>query len=222
MTSNRLLPAAAALLLVAGATNAYAAAAAAPAPAAPAAPAAAPAAPTPPTGAPIPGVCVFSAERTIGDSSVGKAFQARMQQLTQQVQAELQPERTQLQTDAQQLQGQQASLAADVFQQRANALNQRIQAYQAKEEQRAQELDATQQKNLGRIAAEIQPLLTSVYNNRKCAMVLNADGVIAVNPAMDISGDVTTQLNARMSTITFDRERLQAPAPGAPAAAPAR
>jgi len=217
MTMHRLIPASVALMLAAGAAQAALAAAAAPAAPAPAAaPAAAPTPPPAPTGAPIPGVCVFSAERTIANSNVGKAFQARMQQLTQQVTAELQPERTQLQTDATALQGQQASLAADVFQQRANALNQRIQAYQAKEDQRSQELDATQQKNLGRIAGEIQPLLVSVYNTRKCAVVLNAEAVIGVNPAMDISDEVTTQLNTRMSTITFDRERLQQPA--APAA----
>jgi outer membrane protein len=178
---------------------------------------------TPPSGPPIPGVCVFSAERAIGTSAVGRAYNARMQQLAQQVEAELTPERTQLQTDATALQGQQASLAQDVLQQRANQLNQRIQAYQQKEELRSREIDATQQKNLQRIAQEMNPLVVNVYNARKCSIVLAAEALIQVNPAMDITDDVTKALNAKMSTITFDRERLeQQAAAAAPAAAPAR
>jgi outer membrane protein len=182
---------------------------------------------TPPNGPPIPGMCVFSAERAIGTSSVGRAYNTRMQQLTQQVEAELTPERNQLQTDAQALQSQQASLAQDVFQQRATQLNQRIQAYQQKEELRSRELDATQQKNLQRIAQEMNPLVVTVYNQRKCSVVLAAEALIQVNPAMDITDDVTKALNAKMASITFDRERIQqqaaaAPAPAPAAAAPAR
>jgi Skp family chaperone for outer membrane proteins len=210
MNASKLLTTTAAILMAAGAAHAQAPAAAA--------------AITPPTGPAIPGICIFSIEATIGASTVGKAFQARMQQLEAQVQAELQPEGTTIQSDATALQGQQASLAPDVFQQRANAMNQRI-----------QELQATQQKNLGRIAQEVQPLLVSVYNTRKCSAVFTSEGLIAANPAMDISPDVTAQLNTRMTTISFDRERIDqqagaasagaarpaAAAPARPAAAPA-
>ncbi|HTK34996.1 MAG TPA: OmpH family outer membrane protein [Caulobacteraceae bacterium] len=208
MNAPKLLTTTAALLLIAGAAHAQAPAAAAPTL-------------TPPTGAPIPGICIFSIEATIGNSTVGKAYQARMQQLEAQVQAELQPEGATIQSDATALQGQQASLAADVFQQRANAMNQRIQVYQAKADLRQQELQATQQKNLGRIAQEVQPLLVNVYNARKCAAVFTSEGLISANPAMDISADVTTQLNQKMTTISFDREHLDQPAAARPAAAPA-
>jgi outer membrane protein len=211
MNATRLLTATAALALIAGAASAQAPAAGPP--------------PTPPSGPPIPGLCVFSVEATIGASTVGKAYQARMQQLAAQVDAELTPEKNQIQTDAAALQAQQTSLAADVFQQRANVMNQRIQTYSAKADQRQQELQATEQKSLGRIANEIQPLLVSVYTTRKCSIVMSTEGLIAANPAMDISSDVTALLNTRMTTITFDREHLDQQAPGAApaprAAAPA-
>ena len=202
MTATRLLTATAVLALIASTANAQAPAAAAPPP-------------PPPSGPPIAGLCIFSVETTIANSTVGKAFQVRMQQLAAQVEAELTPERNTIQSDATALQGQQASLAQDVFQSRANTMNQRIQAFQAKADQRQQELEATQQKNLGRIAQEIQPLLVGVYNTRKCAAVFSSEGLIAANPAMDISGDVTAQLNTRMTTITFEREHLDQQAGGA-------
>jgi outer membrane protein len=228
MNAIRLITATAALAALTAAANSAAAAAAA-APAAAPAPAAAAAAAgsvaaTPPSGPAVPGICVFSLDRTIAQSTVGKAFVARMQQLTSQAEAELAPERTTLQTDATTLQGQRTSLAADVLQQRADALNQRIQAYGAKEELRSRELEATQQRNLQRIAQEVNPLLVNVYNTRRCSVVFNAEALINVNPAMDISDDVVKALNGKMTTISFDRERLdqqQAAAP-APGAAPRR
>jgi outer membrane protein len=194
------------------------------APAPPAAPATAPASPpmAPPSGTPIPGMCVFSYDKVIGDSQVGKAYIARLQQLASQAEAELAPERTTLQSDAQALEGQRATLPPAQFQQRAEAMNQRIQAYGAKEQLRGQELDQTRTVQLQRIVVSgVNPLLGGVWATRRCAIVLDASSVLDTNSAMDITGDVVAQLNTRMPTITFDRERVN-PAAAAAAAAPAR
>ena len=219
MNSHRTLTIAS-LLLATSATPVFAAAAAAPAAApAAAAPAAAPIAA--PSGPPIPGLCVFSFERAIADSSVGKAFVTRLQQLNSQAEAELNPERTTLQSDARALEGQRSTLPPDQFEQRAQAMNQRIQAYGAKEQLRGRELEQTRSVQLQRIGQQVTPLVSTVQATRRCAIVFDASALIAANPAMDITADVVTQLNSRMSTITFDRERLDAATPTA-AAAPAR
>jgi Skp family chaperone for outer membrane proteins len=200
----------AALILATSAGSAFAAAA----PAAPAAAAAAAAAPPPPpTGAPIAGVCVFSYDRAIADSAVGKAFVARLQQLGSQVDAELAPQRTALQTEAQTLETQRATIAPAAFEAQANGLNAKIQTYSQTEQLRARELDQTRTVQLQRIVAQMNPLVVTVYNARSCAAVLDAGSIIAVNPAMDITDDVVRQLNGRMSTITFDRERINPNAP---------
>lgn len=210
----------ASLLVAASAGPVLAAAAAAPAPAAAAA-AAAPAMPAP-SGPPIPGLCVFSYDQTLADSSVGKALAARLQQLGSQAEAELAPQRTTLQSDANALQGQRTTLPADQFQQRAEAMNQRIQQYAALEQLRGQELDQTRTVQLQRIVQVINPIVVSVYGARRCAIVVDSQQVLASNPAMEITADVVTQLNTRMATITFDRERINTAAPATPAAAPAR
>ena len=203
----------AALVTAALAPHAQAAAAraaATPAATAPAA-AAAPAAQAniaPPPGAPIGGLCFFSYDRAIGNSTVGKAYVARMQQLTAQVQAELNPERTAIETEGNTLQTQRASLTQDQLNQRVGALQQRAQAYQAKEQQRSQELDETKNQQLQKIATTINPLLAAVYTQRNCAAVFDQASVLAANPAMDITDAVTGQLNGKMTTITFDRVNL--------------
>ncbi len=223
-----LATAAMALALTAAATAASAQArGAAPAPARPAAAAAAagaPAAAPPTNGPPITGMCMISSARAIGQSSAGRAMTERLRQLVAQVQAELKPEADALQTELTAFQGQQAALTTEQRQTRAQALETRIRAQQEKADQRQRELQATEQRQLARIGEQLQPVVTSLYSARQCAVLLNVEqAVLYANPAMDLTDASIQQLNARFPTITFDRERITpTPQGAAPAAAPAR
>lgn len=185
--------------------------------AAPAAPAAAPL----PAGPALPGVCVFSSEAAIGGSAVGKYVGTRLEQLQSQVRAELQGQETSLQNDAKALDAQRASLTQDQLQQRALTLQQRQTALQRTAEIRGRELEATQQKALGRVMTEINPLLRQVYTQKQCSLLLDGNAVLGSNPAMNITPDVVRLLDAKITQFPFDRERLEQPA-AAPTPAPAR
>jgi Skp family chaperone for outer membrane proteins len=191
----------------------------APAPAGPAASAARPAAPSAQitNGPPIAGVCVFSPEGAASESLVGKAYSARMQQLVQQVRAELEPQETSFQTDGRALEGARGTLDQATFAKRAADLNLRRANLDKLEQQRQQELQATQQKAIGRINGEIAQALPAVYQQHNCSLLIRGEAVILANPAMDLTPALTTALNSRIQTITFDREQL--PAQGAAATA---
>ena len=203
-----------ALALLAFASAAAAQAPAAPAAARPAAPAAAAAAPAMTHGPAIPGVCVVNGERILVESAVGKAVAARLQQLSNVVRAELTAEQDALVKDAQAFQTARATLAQDAIDKRDADLQVRNNALQRKAEQRQRELQATQQKAFGRITTELEPVEIQVYQQRQCSLLLAAEAVMASNPAMDITPVVITALNARIQTLTFERERLD-PTPAA-------
>lgn len=201
------LAAAALLLAVAPGAQAQTRAAAAPAAAAP----------TPlKQGPAIAGVCVFSSERAIGTSAAGKAMGQRLEQLLATVKAELAPQQTSLQADAKTFDTQRTTLPADQQQARAQSLQARYTTLQQLEAQRQRELQATAGKAQQRIGQAMEPIVRSVYESRGCSMLLNGDNaVMAANPAMDLTDAVRTQLDARLPTITFDREHLdQQPAAG--------
>jgi outer membrane protein len=183
-----------------------------------AAPAAAPAVSHGPA---LPGVCVISLEGAITTSTVGKYVQSRLQQIASQVQAELKAEETALQTEAQTLDSQRASLDQKTLETRAQALQTKANAFQRKAQQRERELGATQQKALGRVGQELDPIIRQVYQQRQCSLLLNRDSVVLANPAMDISQPVVTALNAKITQFTFDRERLDQAAAPAQTPAPA-
>ncbi|MFI4976702.1 MAG: OmpH family outer membrane protein [Caulobacterales bacterium] len=214
MTSRHLLTAGAVVaVLAAMATSAYAQAtrsAAAPAASAAAAP------PPPPTsGPPVPGVCLFSEPAVVVQSTVGQAMKTRLEQLLNQVKAELQPQGDSIQSDERALEAARPTLDSATLQKRAADLNLRYTSFQKLEQQRTQELQVTERKARARIDSEIEPVLRQVYQQRNCSLLLDAQVVLAANPAMDLTPAVTTGLNARIQSFAFEREHIdeQAAAP---------
>ena len=162
-------------------------------------------------GPALAGVCVYYDERAVGSSTAGQAAGARMQQLRAQIAAELQAEQTGIQTDATALNAKKATLTPEQFAQQAQPIQQRGQALEAKAQQRQRELEATASKAGQRIHVAIDPVLRSAYQSHGCSMLLNGDqAVYLVNPAMDLTPQVVTGLNASLPTLTFDRELLPA------------
>jgi Skp family chaperone for outer membrane proteins len=164
-------------------------------------------------GPPVPNVCVFSAENAIGASSVGKAIGTRMQQIVAQVNAELNAEKTAIDTEAKSLDAQKASLDQASLQRRANDLNTKANNLQRKAALRDREVSATEQKQVGRVIREMEPLVRNAYQAKACSILLNGAAVTLANPAMDLTPGVVTALNGKLSTLAFDRERLDQPAP---------
>ena len=180
--------------------------------------AAAPAAPTITHGPAVPGVCIMSIEGAIAQSTVGQYVQTRLTQINTQVAAEIKAEETLISNDAKTLDTQKATLDQGTLEKRAADLQVRANALQRKAQLREREMQATQQKALGRVSQELDPVVRAAYQQSKCSMLFQRDALVIANPAMDITGVVVAGLNARITQFAFDRERLDQPAAGAPAA----
>lgn len=189
----------------------------------PAKPAAAPAssAAAPPAAAPqvitasVPGFCMFSRDAVVGASTVGKYVQTRLGQLESQVNAELAGEQTAIQNDAKAIDAKKATLGDAGYQQQMGAVQQRAEAWQQKRELRGRELQATQEKAFSRILQEASPLLGEQLKAKGCAVVVEAGTILAINPSMDLTGAVVTELNGKLTQFAFEREHLDAQ-PGGP------
>lgn len=186
------------------------------------APAAAAAAPAISHGPAIAGVCMISVDQAIATSTVGKFISTRMDQIVQQVRAELGPEEQAINTEGRAIEAGRQSMDQAALQSRVANLNLRVSNYQKKAEQRQREIQATEQKALGRVGQELDPVVRQVYQTTKCSLLLNRDAVMIGNPSMDITGQAVLGLNARIQQFQFDREHLDTPAPGAAAPAPGR
>jgi Skp family chaperone for outer membrane proteins len=136
--------------------------------------------------------------------------------LADQVQAEINAARAPLITEAQALKAQQSSLKPADFQARQQSLATRAQALEATVAQRQREIEATRQKALARIANEAQPVIAAAYKAHGCGLLFDRNVVLGGNLAGDLTPAVVQGLDAKITTITFEREIL--PPPAAPAA----
>lgn len=172
-----------------------------------AAPTAAPAVNQPLGGALIPGVCLLSRQAVITNAKVGLAASARIKQLTDQAQAEVNAGRAQIEADAKTLEAQTTIKPADKAA-KTQALSVRLQALQQKSALRSREIEATWQKALARIGAEENPVIAQVYKAHNCGLLFDRNSVLGGNMGGDLTADVVKGLDARITTITFDRENL--------------
>jgi outer membrane protein len=144
-----------------------------------------------------------------------------MQQIVGQVNAELNGEKTAIENEGKTLQSQGATLDRTILEQRSAALQVRANALQRKAQLRDREVSATEQKAVGRIGQEMEPMIRAAYQQKGCSVLLNRQAVVIANPAMDITPSVVTALNAKLTQFAFDRERLDQAAAPAVAQTPA-
>lgn len=158
----------------------------------------------------IPGVCMLSREAVLTNSAVGKAATARLQQLVSEAQAEIANDRRPLDTELQAYQAEAAKLTPDQRRTREQALQTRLAPIEAKAQQRGREIEATRAKALQRVSAEAQPVIAQVYGTKKCGLLIDRNSVIGGNMTNDLTADVVRALDAKITTITFNRETLPA------------
>ena len=163
-----------------------------------------------PQGPAISGMCVYSNAQALGTSAVGKAYATRMQQLRSQAAAELSGQQTQLQTEEKALVAKRATLNQEQFTQQAQPLSAREQQLNQTADLRSRELQATAVHQQQRLAASIEPLVRAAYEQHHCSVLINGDSVMAANRDMDLTPEVVTALNGKLTTITFDRETAPA------------
>ena len=156
-------------------------------------------------GPAIPGVCVYFNQQLLAQSTAGQAVQARMEQLATEVQGELAPYATAIQTEAQALQTGAASIPADQAQQRRQALQQRVSEAQQLEQTRSDELRYTLSEQRRLISEAVEPVLVAVYQEHGCGILIDRESVFIMNPAMDVTATVIQRVNAALPTLSFNR-----------------
>ena len=164
----------------------------------------------------VPGICLLSRQAIFANAKIGLAADARLRQLTSEAQAEIDADRVPIETDLKAFQAESAKLTPEQRATRERALNARLQPVQAKAQRRGQEIEATRSKALQRVAAEAQPVLAQAYAARKCGLLIDRNSVLGGNLGNDLTADVVKGLDAKITTITFNRETVVGAAAPAP------
>jgi Skp family chaperone for outer membrane proteins len=159
-------------------------------------------------GAPsVPGLCVLSQNAVYASAKVGQAATARYRELNAQLRDQLQPQQQAIQDEAKKLETAQARMPAAEFQQKQQALAQRIQALRDANGRDSKELEATRLKAVRQIAEWSNPVIADAYKAHRCGALFSRDAMLVGNPGMDLTSIVVAGLDGKITTMTFDLDK---------------
>lgn len=156
-------------------------------------------------GPAIPGICVLNREAVFVASKVGKDVTAQFKTARDAAQGVVKDQEEKIQTDAKALEGQKNILSEAQYQTRLRDLVSRQQTLKLDAAQKTQDLDATRASVVKKIASAAQPLIAAAYSKYRCSLLLSRDAVLAGNPGMDVTADVISGLDGKITTMKFER-----------------
>ena len=187
--------------------------------------AAAPAPVAPTWGAAIPGQCVIDINTVLNTSNMGQSASQRLMQLGTSVEAELGADGEKISTEGKALEAtaktNPTGAAKTTFDGKVAAFQKKYDAFQRKQQMRKAEMQYTSQAVQETIYGKAIPYINATVTERKCSMVVQADGLLRygaadqtpvtyVNPAMDITSTVVQKMNASNEQLPpFDRVNLE-------------
>ncbi|WAC49185.1 OmpH family outer membrane protein [Asticcacaulis sp. SL142] len=159
-------------------------------------------------GTPPSGLCMLSREAVFANSKVGIAVSARLKQLADAAQSEIEADRKPVEAEFRGLQAEAAKLKPEQVKAREAALQPKVQAIQTKTTTRSREIELTRTKVMEMISVEAQPVIAEVYKKRACGLLIDRNTVLGGNFTNDLTSDVVRSLDAKITTLTFERETL--------------
>ena len=162
---------------------------------------------------PDPLIAILDRGAILQFSKVGQDITRQMQVFTNQARDRIQGQRRSLENDVRQFQQQEATMAPDARQKRAEALQQREQNLQNAAAREENALKGAMAAAHGEVAKQMEPIMQQIVAQRAVNMVLDKSAVpVATGPQFDITPDVIAALDAKMTSYPVS---LTPAAPGA-------
>jgi outer membrane protein len=155
-------------------------------------------------GPPVPRVIVIDRTFIMQRSAAGKDMVTQTQTLSKQAETQFRTEETALQTEMTQLQQQLAILAADVRDKREKDFVAKQQAFQARVQQRQQEIQAGFNKAARQLEVALEPILQAIMRERGANMVLDRQAVIIASVDIDVTPLAVQRLDKALPRVKVE------------------
>ncbi|MEE9380257.1 MAG: OmpH family outer membrane protein [Hyphomonadaceae bacterium] len=161
-------------------------------------------------------VVVIDQRVIMRDSLAGKAIQAKLKSIEDQITNELRPTAASLETESTALQTRTATMTEQAVLADA-ALKTRFESFYTKagefnqlRQRRTQELALTERKAWGDFFAALQPILQQVVSEKSAGVMLDRNSIVYSAPAVDVTALVISKLDASTPTIAVTRQTVPA------------
>jgi Skp family chaperone for outer membrane proteins len=162
-----------------------------------------------------PVIVIVDMDRVVNESAAGKQAGTELQAKGQQLAARRSTLAGQLQTEAQAIQqGQQAkTLAGPALEQRVKAFQDKEQAANAELERGQQDLARSRQYVIQQITGAADPIITQVMRERGASIAMQKGATLQHTASLEVTNDVVTRLNTSLPRVSTTPPTPAAAAP---------
>ncbi|RIJ15450.1 OmpH family outer membrane protein [Henriciella mobilis] len=164
-------------------------------------------------------VVVIDQSRIMRESAGGKDIIAKVNQIEQNMTAELKPTGDALASEGETLEAKTANMsmeaiaADEALSQEVRDYARKAQAFNRQRQIAAAELQATERKAWSDFFTAMQGVLQEVVNEKNADVMIDRSDAIYVSESVDATNLVISKMDAKMPTVTVVRQKIQAQAP---------
>jgi len=163
-------------------------------------------------------VGVINEQRVIQESVVGQHIATRLNEIRQEITAELSAMNVPIQQATEQLNAETAIMTQEQVTQRPDlvqrfqVLNQQIQQFEVARRVREQEFQYTERQAMVPVLEALQPILAEVVELHQLDILIDRSNLVFSNQSVDVSADVISRLDQNLPSVPVNRVRMPADA----------
>lgn len=144
------------------------------------------------------------------DSAAAKDIAKQVKTLREGIEADLNKKMEGLTTERDQLAGQQTILTQDVFEKKAQQLQERFVALQAEAENKQRQLQAGVAKAQAKILEAVSPILDDILKEKKANLMLERGIIVKGAVDIDVTATAMLRLNEKLPTVKVELAQAKA------------
>jgi outer membrane protein len=155
------------------------------------------------TKIPNPVIAIIDVQRILSESLAAKNVQKQLEARRAKFQSETQGEENELRKSEQELSKQRSKLAADIYADREQQLNQRFLAVERHVQSRRKLLDQAFTESMNAVRAGLLDIVADLAHERGVNLVLVKQQALWVDAPMDVTDEVLARLNAKLPQVAI-------------------
>lgn len=148
-------------------------------------------------------ILVVDVQRVIRDAKAATGVREQLQALGRSYEEEFNATTVTLREEQEELARQQTVLAADAFEERRQAFQQKVAEMQRSAQNRQRTLDEAYNKAMRDVTAVLNSVVAKVAGERSAALVLRRASALQVAPALDVTDAVLARLDQELPSVTI-------------------
>jgi outer membrane protein len=149
----------------------------------------------------VPTVGVVDLVQIMQNSEAAKAIRTQMEKISKSYQSAIAGEKDKLEKEAQDIEQQRATIAADAMQQKQREFQTKVTSYERELQGRRNKLADVSNGALKQVQDAIVAVVAQIAKESQLTLVITKDTVLFDTAELDITADVMKRLNAKLPTV---------------------